>query len=56
VWENFPPIRRAYHQLPTKTGHLHLQGVFQRFSRVRSNESSEVVERAMGIEPIAVHT
>jgi hypothetical protein len=47
--ENFPPIRWAYHQLPTKTGHL--QGVFQRFSRVRSTESSEVMERAMGIEP-----
>jgi hypothetical protein len=47
--ENFPPIRWAYHQLPTKTGHL--QRVFQRFSRVRSTESSEVMERAMGIEP-----
>jgi hypothetical protein len=48
VWENFPAIRWAYHQLPTKTGHL--QRVFQRFSRVRSNESSEVTERSMGIE------
>ncbi len=47
--ENFPPIRWAYHQLPTKTGHL--QRVFQRFSRVRSTESSGVMERAMGIEP-----
>jgi hypothetical protein len=34
--ENFPRIRWAYHQLPTKTGHL--QRVFQRFSRVRSTE------------------
>jgi|HubBroStandDraft_6_1064221.scaffolds.fasta_scaffold12103_4 hypothetical protein len=47
--ENFPPIRWANHQLPTKTGHS--DGVFQRFSRVRSTESSEVMERAMGIEP-----
>ena len=45
-WENFPPIRWGYHQLPTKTGHL--QSAFERFSRVRSNESSEAMERAMG--------
>jgi hypothetical protein len=45
---------KTYHQfdgLTTKTGHL--QKVFQRFSRVRSTESSEVMERAMGIEPTA---
>jgi hypothetical protein len=46
---NFPPIDEASHQLPTKTRHP--RGVFQRFSRVRSTESSEVMERAMGIEP-----
>jgi hypothetical protein len=43
----FPPIERTSLQLPTKTGHL--KGVFQCFSRVRSTESSEYMERAMGI-------
>jgi hypothetical protein len=44
----FPPIERTSLQLPTKTGHF--KAVFQCFSRVRSTESSEVMERAMGIE------
>jgi hypothetical protein len=34
--KNFPPIRWAYHQLPTKTGHL--PRVFQRFSRAGPGE------------------
>jgi hypothetical protein len=45
----FPPIERTSLQLPTKTGHF--KAVFQCFSRVRSTESSEFMERAMGIEP-----
>jgi len=44
----FPPIERTSLQLPTKTGHF--KAVFQCFSRVRSTESSEFMERAMGIE------
>jgi hypothetical protein len=40
----FPPIERTSLQLPTKTGHF--KAVFQCFSRVRSTESSEFMERA----------
>ena len=45
----FPPIERTSLQLPTKTADF--KAVFQCFGRVRSTESSEFMERAMGIEP-----
>jgi len=44
----FPPIKRTSLQLPTKTDHF--KAVFQCFSRVRSTEPSEFMERATGIE------
>ena len=44
----FPPIDDSL-QLPTKTGNF--KAVFQCFTRVRSTESSEFMERTMGIDP-----
>jgi hypothetical protein len=46
------PIEMLSVQLASKTSHF--MGYFQRLSRIKAMESSEFLERAMGIEPNAV--